>query len=284
VRADLSKVPVFILPGRIGQDSDPSAENSPAITRWKRLGSLPEGTEFFIYGQLSSESLVPIFRSVSRMPLLVIIHDTDRELFLSRAIRTGRQRNEYWNSISPFSFLSGVMLELLLILTLLQNSSGSLLLFVLVPLALLPGLILAPPGIFLYFLYRNYWRLGRKYREERDLLRLPLRYPDNNLPDGGKYISQALEGFPEEFIHDGDIRIRHVMAASDHTGHIWSYHAYQSSDPFAEHIYIRGNPELLAAESQHKAVFLEYLSLGFFFAGLAVNILMVELLLLMFWF
>jgi hypothetical protein len=284
VRVDLSSVRIFMLPGHNLEDQEPAADNSPTLTRWKNLGSLPEGTEFFIYGCVDDSTLVPVFRQTDAHPLLVVIHDMPRGMFLSRAIRTGRQRNEFWNSISPFSFLSGVMVQALIILSLLQQDADSTLLFILVPLAVLPGIILAPPGVFFYFLYRQSWRRGRKYREDRDLLRLPLRYPDNFLPDGGKYLHQVFDGLPEEFLLDGDLRIRHVMASEQNSQKIWSYHAHNSDDPFAEQIYIKGDPEELARISQNKAVFLEYLGIGYFVLGTGVNVVIIQLLMLVFWF
>jgi hypothetical protein len=284
VRVDLSDIRIFVLPAHNLEDRDPMADNSPTVTRWKNLGSLPEGTEFFVFGRLDAGTLVPAFRDADDCPLLVVIHDMPREMFLSRAIRTGRQRNEFWNSISPYSLLSGVMVQLLLILSLLQRDANSTLLFIMVPLALLPGIILAPPGVFLYFLYRNAWRRGRKYREERDLLRLPFRYRDNILPDGGRYLPQNSEGLPADFLDDGDLRFRHVMAEDPSETEIWSYHAHGSDDPFAEQVYIKGDPARLAEISQHRAVLLEYRSLFFFALGVGVNVLIIEFLMLLLWF
>ncbi len=289
IRVDLSSSEIYILPGHKLTDPNPSADHSPRITRWKNLGSLPEGTEFFVTGEMKRDTLVPMFVKSEKQELLVVIHDMPREQFLARAIQTGRQRNEFWNELTPFSFLSGLMAELILILSLLQANPGSLLLLALVPLALIPVMILAPPGIFLYFLYRSAWKKARKYREERDLLRLPLRYrrgeaAQGDLPDGGSYTLRLEEGLPEDLRNDGEMRIRHAMAVDPTESLVWYFSSPDSSDPFAERIYIKGDPSELARESQKRAVQLEYMSVLYFSAGLLINGLLLFALLLMWWF
>lgn len=284
VKVDVKHISLFVLPGVNSDDFDVANERSPAITKWKDMGSLPEGTQFFVYGVLARDTLVPMFRSSADHPLMVIIHDVKPGQFLSRAIRTGRQRNEYWNSISPLSFLSGVMAQMIFIIRLLQQNPDSLMLLLHIPLALLPGIILMPPGIFLYFLYRKLWRKGRAYRQERDLLRLPMRYPDHMLPDGGSYLPQVLDGIPEYLMKDDSMEYRACMAEHHSSTTIWSYHPHHSNDPFAEHIFVKGNPAELAKISQLRAGRLEFFSLCIFFAGMALNLVLLEMLMLLFWF
>ncbi len=284
IRVRIGSNPVYVLPGHGAQDGNSGQERAASYTKWKNLASLPQGTGFFVTGWLNTSTLVPIFEAKEGSPLTVVIHDVDPGEVLSRAIGTGRQRNEFWNSMSPYAFLSGVLFQLFLLLGLVQRDPNSLMMLLLVPMALLPALILAPPGIFFYFLYRNNWSLGRQYRAERDLLILPLRYPDKRLPDGGKYFGQKLEGLPEELLMDGSVSFRHVRMEGSGKTTIWSYGPHNSSDPFAEQLYIKGNPRELSHKSHRRAVYLECMSIGSFLGGLILNLIIVDFVILLFWF
>lgn len=283
VRVDLSTQHIFVLPGHdLNSEVLQRSDASPAYTRWKNLSSLPEGTRFFIYGMVDNSSLVPLFYSDPLCRMLVIVHDVESEQVLSRSIQTGRQRNEFWNSITPFSLLSGVMLELLLLLQVLQQSGEDFSMIFLVPLALLPGLILAPPGIFLYFLYRSQWRQGRNYRSQRDLLRLPLRYPGGVLPDGGSYEREICSPHRHEILNDPRFSLRNSVIQGGDQERLWCFYPRESNDPFAERVAIQGDPEVLAEQCHRKAVVHELLALVYFGLGVVINFFLVVILFLLY--
>lgn len=285
VRVDLSTPHIFVLPGHdLNTEDLQRSDASPVYTTWKNLSSLPEGTRFFVYGTVDESSLVPLFHPDPECRMLVIVHDVDTEQVLSRSIQTGRQRNEFWNSITPFSMLSGVMLELMLLLRVLQQNADDFRLMFLVPLALLPGLILAPPGIFFYFLYRNQWRVGRNFRSQRDLLRLPLRYPEGMLPDGSRYVKTICSAERREMVNDPRFRLGNSIFRGGDEERLWCFYPEDSNDPFAEWLAIQGDPEVLADQCHRKALFHEWAALFFFALGMALNFSLVVLMFLLFFY
>ena len=271
LRVNLKLCPLYILPGKTVVGG--KKEKLPQFTRWKNLSTLPEGMSFFVAGYLNTESQVPVFESHQDEPLLVVMHDNEPDRFLSQALKTGRQRNAYWNGVSPFSFLLGAFIELLLQILAIQsgNINQVLLLF---PLALFPGIILSPPGIFFYFRYRYYWQLGYRYLAEADLLRLPLRYPENRLPDGDSYRGRRVEKIPELSLAD-KFQVRRAMAEVE-GGPMWCYAPEKSSDPFAEHIYINGDPQVLAEKSGRRARAFQVVALLFFVMGSLANVFLID--------
>ena len=51
-----------------------------------------------------------------------------------------------------------------------------------------------PPGVALYYLYRYFWKMARRLRAERDLLRLPLRYFPGSGRERGAHRAAAHRG------------------------------------------------------------------------------------------
>ena len=281
VRVNLKSCPIYILPGENLRNNDKM--NVARYTRWQNLSSFSEGTKFFVAGYLDTDARIPAFGEQRDNSLTVVIHDAKPEMFLSRAIGTGRQRNVYWNSITAPSLLLGMFSEFILLLSAIQVNINSNLFQSLATFALLPGLILAPPGIFFFFLYRNYRRRGRRYFMESDLLSLPLRYADNGLPDGGSYSGREVEEMPEQLSQEEVVQLRRAMVArAGEKG--WLFSAENSTDPFAERVYINGQPQILAKKSRKQAVLSHCFALLFFAAGLLINVVLVNVVLLLFWF
>lgn len=152
---------------------------------WDDVFSLPEGTKMYISGDLYYEDGRYTFRSTKETPLMVLIYNGDPLHLVSRAVWCGRQNNEFWNFLTPWSFFSGILLLLILSVYLIQNSANYLLQFFSISMALLPAMLFLPPGVLLFNLYKTFWDTARRYRAERDLMKLTMD-PENgqiNLKD-----------------------------------------------------------------------------------------------------
>lgn len=184
---------------RLGLTAEP-----PTAVRWEALSSLPEGTGMFIAGPLYAEGGKALFQSTPDDKLLVVLYDGEPETVLRRCIESGRQRNEYWNQLTPISLAAGALALLLTAYLLVQQPLLRLPAIIAAGLGVAPLLPMLPPGVPLFFLYRRLWRRGRELRAERDVLRLPLRFfqlggeeasvDAATLPDGERYCGQAVSG------------------------------------------------------------------------------------------
>jgi hypothetical protein len=295
VEADLSGVRVYLLPSLSGAAGgmDALPDEEPAVAPWSRVFSLPSGMRLFVGGSLFLEEGRGVFRSGPRAPLLMVFYDGERESILKRAIWGGRKKNEYWNQFTPLSLLTGFFCLALLAYVSLRSSQVGLPGLLVLSLALAPVAPFLPPGVALYYLYRYFWKMARRLRAERDLLRLPLRYfPDEEggaektarLPTGESYLmsregSLAVEGEPETR------RCASVPEAAES----WLFGVVQESsgrsilrrptDPMAELLRIPGDPAALAGRCDWTARWYELAAAACFGIGLGVNLFGILLLL-----
>ena len=149
---------------------------------WNDVFSLTEGTKVYLFGELERERGRYVLGSSDRMPLTVIIYNEDPFTLIPRSIWSGRQSNEYWNTLTPWSLLIGVLVLLISTAWLFQNAVDYRLPFVGLLFALLPMVLFLPPGFFLFQLYKKFWDRGRKARAERDLILLPVGLKDVRTP------------------------------------------------------------------------------------------------------
>jgi hypothetical protein len=198
---------VYILPGHPLAKGLEADFGNPKRIPWSQLAQLAEGTQFFVFGELVQQGQRLVLGSGSNEPLFAVIYEGSTRDFVSWTITTGRQLNEYWNGITPFSLITGALLYLILTLTLINLSVQGFWISVTLLGALLPFLPLFPPGVGLYFIYRRLWRRAREFRAMRDLLALPLLYflpPDEHNHQGGyrvvKHIEQMGANFPKRVL------------------------------------------------------------------------------------
>ncbi|TFG65342.1 MAG: hypothetical protein E4H36_00270 [Spirochaetales bacterium] len=312
VSADLKycsvySIPSFLNPSEPGDNArmdDIPADEMPQRFDWNKIFSLPEGTKMFIAGALYSAKGRVVFRNEKETPLTVILYDGEEESLLARAIRSGRQKNEYWNQFTPVSLSIGAFALFILAYSYLRNPFLHFYSIFSICLSLVPAIVLFPPGIFFYFIYKNLWRKSRVLRAERDLVKLPLRYfmntgpggfqPDRlkygiqikaPLPNGGEYACRILPGTEAPGSGAG---IRYCSVAEKllrRTGGTGEYYEFGTpadsgdsrmplgppADPLAEHVILPGNPGELAGECSRQARIFEFLSMASFFTGLIGN-------------
>jgi uncharacterized integral membrane protein len=173
---------------------------------WDDVFSLSEGTKMYICGELLFQNGRNCIQSGKDNPLIVLIYNENPEFLVQRAVWCGRQSNEFWNFLTPWSVLSGILLLLILSVYLIQNSANYILQFFSISMAVLPALLFLPPGVFLFQLYKRFWDKARRYRAERDLMKLPINPKDGQVhyvPDPGNinYCRQPSGWNPDGAVH-----------------------------------------------------------------------------------
>lgn len=172
VMVDLDGVPVFVLPHASANEGSQQDE-TPRVLYWKDLNALAEGTSVFVCGTVVDEQGTIRFHGGPYGTPLVMIHeggDEDLDRLLRQAMWSGRQRNEYWNHGTPISLIGGFLAETLWAVNLMGVSRLNTVIALVF--ALIPALPLFPPGVVAFYWYRRVWRVARRIRARRDLLRL----------------------------------------------------------------------------------------------------------------
>ncbi|MCK5201185.1 MAG: hypothetical protein KAR21_22680, partial [Spirochaetales bacterium] len=271
VSIDLTGVPVYILPsvpkGESMIKSGKYPDESPRRTYWDRIFSLPEGTSIFVSGELIYKDGRSLFSNTKDNPLTIIIYDCDDSYFYSHAILSGRQRNEYWNTLTPGSLTIGsfslfIYFYLLIQMPYMQFPAVTAIIFSLVP--VIPFL---PPGLAFYYIYRHLWKNARILRAERDLIRLPVNFFSGQgglshsssvlLPDGARYQCSVINNLEEAWTMFADASLRDSSLLATYTDRdeyfVFGMEQGCISDPMAEILVVPGNPDVLLLESTKKA-------------------------------
>lgn len=291
VSLDLEGLPLYILPILTKEESPSNAsmysDESPKKTYWSSIFSLPEKTSFFVSGELVHKDGRSKFKNSKEIPLIVIIYDCDDTEFYSHAILSGRQRNEFWNVLTPGTLTTGSFSLFIYFYLLIQIPYMNFVAVTALCFSLVPVLPFLPPGFVFYYLYRYYWKKARILRAERDLLKLPLNFFKDlegfsstssvNLAGGGKYRSflknnqdEALAMFKDSVLRTSSLfrsetnRNEFFVFSSDKRG---------GDDPMAETLVIQGDPNVLSLESSKKAQFYEITAVVFFSLGFSMNFL-----------
>lgn len=295
IAVDMSSSDVFLLP----QAEDHGPGSPPLRTSWSRVGSLPEGLKVLVSGRLDTTGAHPLMRAENGEPVVAVFYDGPDTSLIRRCIWSGRQLNEYWNSVTPAGLAGGTLALIVLAYFLLREPLAIGYARLAVALASVPVLPLLPPGVAMFYLYRRTWRRGRTLRAHRDVLRLPLRYFTaaelcTRLPAGESYclarvdrevIEAAsaprltvLEPPPEVVRSPGDpqtVPREQYTVFGTPRGEILPG---PPEDPLAEWIAVRGDPLAASERCQRIARRFEVGSLVILGAGMAVNLFLVLLL------
>jgi hypothetical protein len=290
VSIDLTGVPVYILPsvpkGESMIKTGKYPDESPRRTYWNRIFSLPERTSIFVSGELVHKDGRSQFSNAKDNPLMVIIYDCDDSYFYSHAILSGRQRNEYWNVLTPGSLTIGsfslfIYFYLLIQMPYMQFPAVTAITFSLVP--VMPFL---PPGLVFYYIYRYLWKNARILRAERDLIRLPVNFFSNQgglsqsssvlLPDGARYQCSVINNLEEAWTMFADVSLRDSSLLATYADRneyfVFGMEQGGRSDPMAEFLVVPGNPNALLLESTKKAQKYEFFSAFSFGLGFVMNL------------
>lgn len=298
ISADMNKAYVYMLsPYTAGMEvKDYQALNDeiPQRVPWDKVFSLHEGASVFISGTLYIENGRGIFRPNETDDLQVVIYDGPSTRFLRRALWSGRQRNEYWNSFTPGSLAAGALAFLALSYFVLKFPLLRYHSIVSVTFSLVPILPFLPPGILFFLFYRQFWKDAWFFRAERDILLLSLRFFTDvtfadkvkkvNRDNGETYVMREISADELSLEEYKNIEVRKspmVLRLLDtQPEHYFLFGVEKgednslvtSKDPMVDKVILPGNPVELAGKCHHKARFYERLSLGIFFIGFLLNL------------
>lgn len=288
VRAEMKNLRLFLLPSSRSIEAETVMEQNksllpkdmPKRIKWERVYSLPQGTGIQLAGRVFIENGVPVFRNTEDSPLLAIIYDGRKETILRRSIWSGRQLNEYWNTFTPLSLISGSFFLFVLSYIFYRRMDSSVLTLQTILLTFMPLIPFFPPGIIFYFLFRRLWRSARYLRGERDLLRLPLRFSDFIEIES---CTEALRKYPDAKIRScgvidaaylDDLPCRVYLSEQDNSIGIPGH--------FFENLIVPGDPEVLAGKSRSRARGYEFLAAASISTGFIVNLLLFYFILIRF--
>jgi hypothetical protein len=270
-------------------------EDVPERIRWDQVSSLTGGAKVFVGGSLVFRENRRIFVSTRESPLLVIFYDGPDRSLTPRAVRAGRDRNEYWNTLTPYAFILGAFSQLLIVLFFLSRPWFRQTVIAAFIALFTPLYSILPPGVLCTVVYRRLWWRARLLRAYRDLARLPLKYfpPGANtcrLPDGELYGVCRCDTLPGEA--QGQ-RIPFLLPPEEgRKKEGWYIYGALPENPppgeetpaegmvlpreprdvFAPYGAIPGNPEVLARRYTMGAYILEIISWLILLAGLALNV------------
>ncbi len=258
--------------------------SAPEIVPWRHMTSLTEGTQVFIYGQLESERGVPVFRGTKRGGPFVILYDGQPQDLLARAIWFGRERNEYWNALTPPSLIAGMFVLVIIAVQAFAAPGAYGTAIMSLGLAAIPFLPLLPPGVVGYFMYRKLWMKGRAKRAWRDLLRVSLVFttPGDNgnsdtiLPDGERYVMRPVSSLEvRTYVVRGAIFRTDSVTAGDDTwivaGTEKDGSIVRPDDPMAELAVLPFHPERRSRRSALAAYAWETAALSILGLSMLVN-------------
>lgn len=145
-------------------------KNADTLTRnrWSNISSLVEGTQFYVFGTLIYHRGVPYLVGNSSEDLIVVICDEDTNIY-ENLIRKARDKNEIWNSFSPYLYITGVFLLIILSYISYTSYSNKTWSFYLLVAAGTPFYFIIPPGLIFYLQYRKMWEKALRFLILRDL-------------------------------------------------------------------------------------------------------------------
>lgn len=177
VLAVMSGADIYLMPSEGATTPDARTlleerfpEMYPSPMPWRRMTSLQEGTKIYLVGFLESRDGVLRMYGSREVPLLAILHEGQD--IVPRAVWSGRQKNEYWNAVTPWALLAGSLALFSIATAAFSSHQASPTARLALTGALFPLLPLLPPGVVFYLVYSANWRHARFLRAERDLLAL----------------------------------------------------------------------------------------------------------------
>jgi hypothetical protein len=271
---------IYMIPSEKKRDTQ-----MPIKLPWNRVFSIAEGTAIYICGDVVVEQERSIFSGTKKSTLVVIIYDGEKESLLERSISCGRQKNEYWNFLTPWSIAVGGILSLLLLDMMIKANVSSSVLLLGVIISAFPIIPFLPPGLFFFYLYINMWKKGRICRSDRDLVGLALRFENRNIGDPDYLHMQYSSGRPLFPMAPGyTIRNIHFNEKHENKVTLWHNSAFgtvvfredgkwleKPEDPMKEYLLLKNDPIELIHRSNRKALVYELLSLLFISLSVIIN-------------
>lgn len=159
---DLNKQDIYTLSGRTDELNK---------SHWSNISSIVEGTSFFVFGHLEYNLGIPFLVGSEEEALLVVICEDDNDIFKT-LLRNGRNKNEMWNSYTPYSYITGVLILIIFSYFSFTTNSNKTPAFFLLLAAGTPFYFIIPPGLIFYLKYRSIWDQSIRWSILKDLKRL----------------------------------------------------------------------------------------------------------------
>lgn len=147
ISIDLTKISIFRL-----YKGDYKVDRTP----WSSLSSIVEGADFFVTGVLEYVNGSPCLVSGDETPLNVVICDGQKKV-VEELIIKARDKNELWNSYTPYLYITGVFILIILSYFAYKSSYDKTDSFYLLVAAGTPFYFILPPGLLFYLIYRSIW-------------------------------------------------------------------------------------------------------------------------------
>jgi hypothetical protein len=280
IPVSLENIKTWVLPIDAG---------TPELIRWDHISTLTEGTRVFVGGQICLHDNKWSFVSTKENPLMVIFHDCPDKSLTTTIIRSGRNKNEYWNSFTPVSILIGAISQIYIAVIFLDRPAFRLTVIWALIALFIPALPWLPPGLLFLALYRRIALQARKLRAYSDLVKLPLRHLfDVRHYQNEKYGFLKSKVLPKE-AEEGSIpviipefsgkkrgREFYTFGVISHEGIL-----SEPKDPFAFYGVLPGEPRQLSRRYIINSYILETVAWLILIIGIAVNLFFINMIIFM---
>ena len=300
IPVSLADAHIYLLPIQKGEgvtDSFDPGQEVPERINWNRVTTLTEGARVYVGGALVFRDERWIFVSTKEVPLIVIFYDGPDKSLTIRAINAGRRRNEYWNTMTPYSIAMGALCLILIALSYINRPVFRPTVITSIIALFIPLFPMIPPGILFTIIYRRLTWQARKFMAYSDLARLPLRYltpmPEHEsgwkgsaLPDGEMY-GMVCCNSPPKAVLEGKIPplIPELTKSRNKTWYIFGALRddeelpAEPADPFATYGVLPEKPDLLSKRYAITSRTLDMFAWILLLSGIAVNIFFIRLIL-----
>jgi hypothetical protein len=295
IPVSLQGAQTYMLPMQEGDGAagtfDPG-EEAPERIRWDRVSTLTEGAKVFVGGSLVLREDRWTFAAADE-PLLVIFYDGPDRSLTAQAIRAGRHRNEYWNTLTPYALVLGALCLIVMAISFLNRPAFRLTVITAFIAVFTPLFPLIPPGILCTVLYQRLWWRARIFRAHRDLARLPLKYLPRGegicrLPGGEWYGAYSCGALSEEVRRAIPLLILDEGKPKKEGWYIFGALPgpfadktvpAEPEDPFATFGILPGKPETLARRYTTTAYTMEIIAWLVLLAGIGLNVFFIRMIL-----
>ena len=113
VRSESLTVPVLLKNADTYLLQMISEDSAPQKIRWEIVSTLSENAKVCVCGAIQNNKGQWNFTSTKKNPLIIFFYDGPDNALASHIVRVCRQRDEYWNSITPYSLAMGVLCHFL---------------------------------------------------------------------------------------------------------------------------------------------------------------------------
>jgi hypothetical protein len=290
ISVSLKKTKCWLLPVHDGE----GIPEPPEQVRWNNVSTLSEGIKVFIGGCIKMRNNRMSFVSAKEKPLTVIFYNCPDSALTEEIIRSARTRNEYWNTITPVSLVTGALSLIYIAASFLNRPAYRLTIITAIAAVFLPIMPMFPPGLLLTLLYRRITWHARKFRAYWDLVRLPLCYLRHGeniaiLSTGEKYGFIKIDS-PSQAAENTPFLIPEYNNEENPEWHFFGVLAPKSPeisikkssiDPFVSFGLLPGPPKRLAARYAIRAYTMEVFAWVLLLLGISINVIFIFIILSM---